>query len=143
MAITSHASAADLVDTAAAGHFNTLVAAVKAAGLVDTLKGPGPFTIFAPTDEAFAKLPPGTLENLLKPENKSQLQKILTYHVVAGRVTAKDVAKLDSAKTLAGESLTIHAGPAGVTVNNAHVTRTGIPASNGLIHVVDTVLLPQ
>ena len=100
--MVSNASAADLVDTAVAGQFNTLVAAVKAAGLVDALKGPGPFTVFAPTDEAFAKLPPGTLENLLKPENKDELRKILTYHVVAGQVTAKDVVKLDSAKTLEG-----------------------------------------
>ena len=94
LAMASPASAADIVDTAVAGHFNTLVAAVKAAGLVDTLKGPGPFTVFAPTDEAFAKLPPGTVENLLKPENKEKLRKILTYHVVAGNVMAKDVMKL-------------------------------------------------
>src|SRR5947199_5862249 len=104
----SIASAADIVDTAVAGKFNTLVAAVKAAGLVDTLKGPGPFTVFAPTDEAFAKLPPGTLEMLLKPENKAKLQSILTYHVVAGKVTAKQVVTLHSAKTLEGRSLTIH-----------------------------------
>jgi uncharacterized surface protein with fasciclin (FAS1) repeats len=143
LAMISKASAADIVDTAAAGHFNTLVAAVKAAGLVDTLKGPGPFTVFAPTDEAFAKLPPGTLENLLKPENKGQLQKILTYHVVAGQVTAEDVVKLDSAKTVEGGSLAIHAGNGGVMVNNAHVTKTDIAASNGVIHVIDTVLLPQ
>src|SRR4051794_3351694 len=124
LAAVSNASAADLVDTAMAGHFNTLAAALKAAGLVDALKGPGPFTIFAPTDEAFAKLPSGTLENLLKPENKAQLRKILTYHVVAGQVTAKDVVKLDSAKTLEGGSLTIHAGDSGVMVNNARVTST-------------------
>ena len=141
--MVSNASAADLVDTAVAGNFNTLVAALKAAGLVDALKGPGPFTVFAPTDEAFAKLPPGTLENLLKPENKDQLRKILTYHVVPGRVTAKDVVKLDSAKTLEGGSLTIHAGDGGVMVNNAHVTKTDIAASNGVIHVIDTVLLPE
>src|SRR5213593_2870292 len=109
LAMTSNASAADIVDTAVAGHFNTLVAAVKAAGLVDTLKGPGPFTVFAPTDEAFAKLPAGTLDNLLKPENQERLQKILAYHVVAGQVTAKDVEKLHSAKTLEGGSLTIRA----------------------------------
>jgi uncharacterized surface protein with fasciclin (FAS1) repeats len=143
LAMISNASAADIVDTAVAGRFNTLVAAVKAAGLVDALKGPGPFTVFAPTDEAFAKLPPGTLENLLKPENKTQLQKILMYHVVAGQVTAKDVVKLDSAKTLEGGSLTIHAGKGGVTVNNAHVTKADITASNGVIHVVDTVLIPE
>jgi len=102
LVMVSKASAADLVDTAVAGHFNTLVAAVKAADLVDALKGPGPLTVFAPTDEAFANLPPGTLENLLKPENKNQLRKILTYHVVAGQVTAKDAAKLDSAKNARG-----------------------------------------
>src|SRR4051812_32887924 len=143
LAMVSNVSAADLVDTAVAGHFNTLVAAVKAAGLVDTLKGPGPFTVFAPTDEAFAKLPPGTVENLLKPENKTQLQKILTYHVVAGHVTAKEVVKLPSAKTLEGGSLHVHAGNGGVMVNSAHVTKTDIAASNGVIHVIDTVLLPQ
>jgi uncharacterized surface protein with fasciclin (FAS1) repeats len=99
LALTSTASAADIVDTAVAGKFTTLVAAVKAAGLVDTLKGPGPFTVFAPTDEAFSKLPAGTLESLLKPENKAKLQSILTYHVVAGRVMSQDVVKLHSAKT--------------------------------------------
>ena len=143
LAMVSKASPADLVDTAVAGRFNTLVAALKAAGLVDTLKGPGPFTVFAPTDEAFARLPPGTLENLLKPENKDQLRKILTYHVVAGQVTAKDVLKRDSAKTLEGGSLTIHSGNGGVMVNNAHVTKTDVAASNGVIHVIDTVLLPE
>jgi uncharacterized surface protein with fasciclin (FAS1) repeats len=143
LALVSKASAADLVDTAAAGRFNTLVAAVKAAGLVEALKGPGPFTVFAPTDEAFAKLPPGTLENLLKPENKDELKKILTYHVVAGKATAKDVVKLDSAKTLEGGSVTIRQGNGGVTINNANVTKTDIAASNGVIHVIDTVLLPQ
>jgi len=143
LALISQASAADLVDTAVAGQFNTLVAAVKAAGLVDALKGPGPFTVFAPTDSPFAKLPPGTLENLLKPENKEQLRKILTYHLVAGEVMAKDVVKLQSAKTLEGESLKIHAGDGGVLVNNAHVTKTDIAASNGVIHVIDTVLLPE
>jgi uncharacterized surface protein with fasciclin (FAS1) repeats len=143
LAIVSTASAADIVDTAKAGHFNTLVAAVKVAGLMDALKGSGPFTVFAPSDEAFAKLPPGTLENLLKPENKDKLRKVLTYHVVAGRVTAKDVVKLDSAKTLEGGSLTIHADDQGVVVNNARVTTTDIAASNGVIHVIDTVLLPE
>ena len=143
LAMISHASEPDLVDTAVAGHFNTLVAAVKAAGLVDALKGPGPFTVFAPTDEAFAKLPTGTLENLLKPENKDELRKILTYHVVSGQVTAKDVLKRDSAKTLEGGSLTIHSGSGGVMVNNAHVTKTDVAASNGVIHVIDTVLLPE
>jgi uncharacterized surface protein with fasciclin (FAS1) repeats len=139
----SKASAADLVDTAVAGHFNTLVAAVKAAGLVEALKAPGPFTVFAPTDEAFAKLPAGTLENLLKPENKSQLQKILTYHVLPGQISSKDVVNLNSAKTLEGSSLTIRSGDGKVMVNNAHVVKTDIGASNGVIHVIDAVLLPE
>jgi uncharacterized surface protein with fasciclin (FAS1) repeats len=143
LAMLSKASAADIVDTAAASHFNTLVAAVKAAGLVDALKGPGPFTVFAPTDEAFAKLPAGTVENLLKPENVDQLKKILTYHVAPGKVMAEDVVKLTSAKTLQGGSLTIVAGGGGVMVNNAHVTKTDIVTSNGVIHVIDTVLLPK
>ena len=143
LALTSTASAADIVDTAVAGKFNTLVAAVKAAGLVDTLKGKGPFTVFAPTDEAFAKLPAGTLENLLKPENKEKLQQILKYHVVSGQVMAKDVMKMHSAKTLEGGNLTIEAGIGGVMVNQAHVTKTDIAASNGVIHVVDSVLLPK
>ena len=140
---SSTAFAADIVDTAIAGHFTTLVAAVKAAGLVDTLKGPGPFTVFAPTDEAFAKLPAGTLESLLKPENKAKLQKILTYHVVAGKVMAADVMKLSSAKTVEGENVAINVKNGGVMVNNAHVTKTDIIASNGVIHVIDTVLLPK
>src|SRR5579863_3633302 len=135
------ASAADLVDTAVAGKFNTLVAAVKAAGLVDTLKGPGPFTVFAPTDEAFARLPPGTLESLLKPENKAKLQSILTYHVVAGNVLAKDVVKIHSAKTMEGQSITIQAANDGVMVDGAHVIKTDIVTSNGVIHVIDSVIL--
>lgn len=139
----STASAADIVDTAIAGKFNTLVAAVKAAGLVDTLKGPGPFTVFAPTDEAFAKLPPGTLESLLKPENKAKLQSILTYHVVSGKVMAKDVVKLQSAKTVEGQNLTIKTVKGGVMVDNTHVTKTDIVTSNGVIHVIDSVLLPK
>ncbi len=143
LGLASAASAADIVDTAVAGNFNTLVAAVKAAGLVDTLKGPGPFTVFAPTDEAFAKLPAGTLDNLLKPENKEQLKKILTYHVVSGKVMAKDVVKLQSAKTVEGAEVAIKAGNSGVMVNNAHVTKTDIAASNGVIHVIDAVLLPK
>ncbi len=137
------ASAADIVDTAVAGKFNTLVAAVKAAGLVDTLKGPGPFTVFAPTDEAFSKLPAGTLETLLKPENKAKLQSILLYHVVPGRVLAQDVVNLDSAKTAEGQNVTIKIMNGGVMVNNAHVIKTDIAASNGVIHVIDTVLLPK
>ncbi len=140
---SSTASAADIVDTAVAGKFNTLVAAVKAAGLVDTLKGPGPFTVFAPTDEAFAKLPAGTLESLLKPENKAKLQSILTYHVVAGTVLAKDVVKLHSAKTLEGQNIAIKVVDGGVMVDAAHVTKTDIVTSNGVIHVIDSVLLPK
>jgi uncharacterized surface protein with fasciclin (FAS1) repeats len=140
---SSGASAADLVDTAIAGKFNTLVAAVKAAGLVETLKGPGPFTVFAPSDEAFAKLPAGTLESLLKPENKARLRSILTYHVVPGKVTAEEVVRLDSAKTVEGQSLAIRTMDGKVMVNNAHVLRTDIEASNGLIHVIDEVMLPQ
>jgi len=143
LAFTSLASAADIVDTAVAGGFTTLVAAVKAAGLVDTLKGPGPFTVFAPTDEAFAKLPPGTLDSLLKPENKAKLVSILTYHVVAGKVMAADVVKLKSAKTVEGESIAIKTADGGVMVDKAHVTKTDIETSNGVIHVIDTVLMPK
>jgi uncharacterized surface protein with fasciclin (FAS1) repeats len=137
------ATAADIVDTAVAGKFNTLVAAVKAAGLVDTLKGPGPFTVFAPTDEAFAKLPAGTLESLLQPENKAKLRSILLYHVVAGRVTAAEVVKLDLAKTAEGQNITIKTMNGKVMVNNAQVTKTDILASNGVIHVIDIVLMPK
>jgi len=143
LALTSAASAADIVDTAIAGQFNTLVAAVKAAGLVETLKGPGPFTVFAPTDEAFAKLPAGTLESLLKPENKAKLQGILTYHVVAGKVMAQDVVKLDSAKTVEGQSVSIKSSNGRVMVDNAHVTKADIMTSNGVIHVIDAVILPK
>jgi uncharacterized surface protein with fasciclin (FAS1) repeats len=143
LAVSSNAAAADIVDTAVAGHFTTLVAAVKAAGLVETLKGPGPFTVFAPTDEAFAKLPPGTLESLLKPENKAQLQNILKYHVVAGKVMADDVMKLSSAKTVEGQSIAIKTMNGGVMVNNVHVVKTDIIASNGVIHVIDAVMLPK
>jgi uncharacterized surface protein with fasciclin (FAS1) repeats len=144
LALTSAASAADIVETAvAAEQFHTLVAAVKAAGLVDTLKGPGPFTVFAPTDEAFAKLPAGTLESLLQPENQAMLRSILTYHVVPGMVMSQDVVKLSSAKTVEGRSVTIQSRNSGVMVNNAGVTKADIMASNGVIHVIDTVLLPQ
>ena len=122
--------------------FSTLVTAVKAAGLVDTLNSKGPFTVFAPTNEAFAKLPAGTVENLLKPENKEKLAAILTYHVVAGKVTAAQVVKLKSAATVNGKPLTIKADSAGVMVNDAKVTTTDVLASNGVIHVIDTVLLP-
>ena len=131
------------MDTAIAGKFNTLVAAVKAAGLVDTLKGPGPFTVFAPTDEAFAKLPEGTLEDLLKPENKAKLQSVLTYHVVPGKVMSRDAAKLNSAKTAQGSSIKIKATDNGVMVNDAHVVKADIAASNGVIHVIDKVILPE
>ena len=143
LALTSMASAADIVDTAVAGKFNTLVAAVKAAGLVDTLKGPGPFTVFAPTDEAFEKLPAGTLDSLLRPENKEKLQSILTYHVVPGKVMAKDVVKLKSAKTVEGRDVSVSTKGGGVMINNATVTKADIAASNGVIHVVDTVILPE
>jgi transforming growth factor-beta-induced protein len=133
----------DVVDTAvAAGSFKTLVAAVKAAGLVETLKGEGPFTIFAPTDEAFAKLPEGTLQDLLKPENKGKLQAILTYHVVSGRVMAGDVVKLNSAKTVNGKAVSIAVDGGKVSVDNANVIKTDIECSNGVIHVIDTVILP-
>jgi len=134
----------DIVDTAvAAGSFNTLVAAVKAAGLVDTLKGEGPFTVFAPTDDAFAKLPDGTVEDLLKPENKAKLAGILTYHVVPGKVMAADVVKLESAKTVQGQSITINAGDGGVKVDDANVVKTDIGTANGVIHVIDAVILPN
>ncbi len=134
----------DIVDTAvAAGKFNTLAKALQAAGLVDTLKGKGPFTVFAPTDEAFAKLPPGTVEDLLKPENKEKLTKVLTYHVVAGKVLAKDVVKLNEAKTVEGSDVKIKTEGGKVYVNNAQVISPDVKASNGVIHVIDTVLLPQ
>ena len=143
LALASTASAADIVETAVAGKFNTLVAALKAADLVDTLKGPGPFTVFAPTDEAFSKLPAGTLQTLLKPENKAKLQSILTYHVVAGKVMSHDVVKLHSAKTVEGGTVAITTGNGAVMVNNARVTKADIVASNGVIHVIDTVILPE
>ena len=132
----------DIVDTAVgAGSFKTLVTAVKAAGLVDTLKGEGPFTVFAPTDAAFAKLPKGTVEALL--QDKEKLAAILTYHVVPGKVMAKDVAGLSSAKTANGQSLSITAENGEVMVNNAKVVQVDIPCSNGVIHVIDTVVLPK
>ena len=134
----------DIVDTAvAAGDFKTLAAALQAAGLVDTLEGAGPFTVFAPTDEAFAKLPAGTVEDLLKPENKQKLVSILTYHVVAGDVMAKDVVKLSEVKTVNGKELKIMVEGGKVMVDGANVTKTDIQCSNGVIHVIDTVLLPQ
>jgi len=131
---------ADIVDTAvSAGSFTTLVAAVKAAGLVDTLKGPGPFTVFAPTDEAFAKLPAGTVDSLLKDIPK--LKKILTYHVVSGKVMAADAAKLKSAKTVEGSEIKIDASN-GVKINDSTVTTADVAADNGVIHIIDSVLLP-
>ena len=141
--LTPMTFAADIVDTAVAAKFNTLVAAVKAAGLVETLKGSGPFTVFAPTDEAFAKLPAGTVEDLLKPENKAKLTAILTYHVVPGKVTAAEVMKLDSAKTVQGNTLEIKKGSGGVMVNNARLVKADVMADNGVVHVIDSVLLPQ
>jgi uncharacterized surface protein with fasciclin (FAS1) repeats len=128
---------------AGAGQFNTLVAAVKAADLVETLQSPGPFTVFAPTDEAFAKLPAGTVDSLLLPENKDKLTAILKYHVVAGEVLAADVVKLTSADTVEGQSVMISASDSGVRVNDANVIKTDVMASNGVIHVIDTVLIPS
>ena len=143
-AMSAQAFAADVVDTAvAAGNFKTLVAAVQAAGLVDTLKGAGPFTVFAPTDEAFAKLPAGTVDDLLKPENKDKLVAILTYHVVPGKVMAADVAgKETKAKTVQGSEVTIVAAEA-VTVDGAKVVTADIVADNGVIHVIDAVIMPK
>src|SRR5512146_3221375 len=133
----------NIVDTAvSAGSFNTLAKALKAADLVDTLKGQGPFTVFAPTDQAFNNLPPGTLEVLLKPENKEQLRSILTYHVVPGRVTADDVVKLTSAKTVNGQEVRISVLKGVVRLNDAKVTKTDVAAANGLIHVIDRVIVP-
>jgi len=134
----------DVVDTAVgAGDFTTLVTAIKAADLVETLKGKGPFTVFAPTDEAFAKLPAGTVENLLKPENKQKLVSILTYHVVPGKVMASEVVKLADAKTVNGQSLTITVEGEMVMVDSAKVVKTDIECSNGVIHVIDAVVLPK
>ena len=133
-----------IVDIAAGNpDFSTLVAAVKAAGLVDTLSGPGPFTVFAPTNDAFAKLPAGTLDSLLKPENKDQLTAILTYHVVAGKVKAASVVKLDTAKTVQGTDVDITVDGATVKVDAANVVKTDIVAGNGVIHVIDSVILPN
>ena len=139
----SYAKKSDIVDTAvAAGQFSTLAAALEDGGLIATLKADGPYTVFAPTDEAFAKLPEGTVENLLKPENKQQLVEILTYHVVPGKVEASEVVKLDSAATANGQDLSITIKNEAVYVNNARVVKTDIETSNGVIHVVDTVILP-
>ncbi|MES2506588.1 MAG: fasciclin domain-containing protein [Verrucomicrobiota bacterium] len=144
--ISTQARAADdktIVGVAAgAGQFNTLVAAVKAAGLVETLSGEGPFTVFAPTDEAFAKLPAGALEDLLKPENKEKLTSILTYHVVSGKVMAADV-KSGDVKTVNGKEAALKVADGKVTIDKATVVKTDIAASNGVIHVIDTVLMPK
>jgi uncharacterized surface protein with fasciclin (FAS1) repeats len=134
----------DIVETAmAAGSFKTLAKALQAADLVDTLKGQGPFTVFAPTDDAFAQLPPATLNDLLKPENKNKLQRILTYHVVPGRVTSSDVVKLSTAKAVSGDTIDIKASGGTVMVDGARVVKTDVQASNGLIHVIDTVIMPE
>ena len=143
-AARAEAQGKDIVDTAvAAGQFKTLAAALQAAGLVDTLKGAGPFTVFAPTDAAFAKLPKGTVEDLLKPENKAKLTAVLTYHVVPGKVMAADVVKVKEAKTVQGGSLKVSTAGGTVKVDNANVVKTDIAASNGVIHVIDSVVLPK
>ncbi len=144
-ALAGPVRAADIVDTAASnGSFTTLVAALKAAGLVETLKGDGPFTVFAPTDAAFAKLPEGTVESLLKPENREQLRKVLTYHVVPGKVMSGDLAgKETTAATVEGSSVAIDAAGSGVTVDGATVTQADIDTDNGVIHVIDAVILPK
>jgi len=134
----------DIVDTAVgAGSFKTLVAGVKAAELVDVLKSKGPFTVFAPTDEAFAKLPKGTLETLLKPENKEKLQDILKFHVAAGKMEAKDVIRLRLLETVLGQDVEIGVSDEGVTINGAKIVKTDIQCTNGVIHVIDTVILPK
>jgi uncharacterized surface protein with fasciclin (FAS1) repeats len=142
--LPTHTQNRDIVDTAVAnGSFKTLAAALQAAGLVETLKGAGPFTVFAPTDAAFAKLPAGTVENLLKPENKAQLQAVLTYHVVPGKVMAAQVTKMNSAATVQGQNVRIQVKDGKVMVDNATVVTADVNASNGVIHVIDTVILPK
>ena len=141
--MASEAPSMDIVETAvAAGQFNTLAAALKAAGLVETLQSEGPFTVFAPTDEAFAKLPEGTVESLLKPENKDQLVAILTYHVVPGEYMASDVVGMDSATTVAGDDVSFTVAENGAMINDANIVKTDIRTSNGVIHVIDSVILP-
>ena len=141
--VAFNADRKDIVDTAVgAGSFKTLVAAVQAAGLVETLKGQGPFTVFAPTDEAFAKLPAGTVESLLKPENKEKLVAVLTYHVVPGKVMAADVVKLTEAPTVQGSKAKVKVADGTVMIDNAKVVKTDIETSNGVIHVIDAVILP-
>ncbi len=143
LTVAFKAESKDIVDTAVgAGSFKTLVAAVKAAGLVETLKGAGPFTVFAPTDEAFAKLPAGTVEALLKPENKESLVAVLTYHVVPGKVMAADVVKLTEAPTVQGSKAKVKVADGMVMIDNAKVVKTDIETSNGVIHVIDAVILP-
>ena len=143
-AVKAETAGKTIVEIAAgAEDFSTLVAAVKAAGLVDVLSSKGPFTVFAPTNEAFAKLPEGTVESLLKPENKEKLIAVLKYHVVPGKVMAKDVVKVDSAKTAQGSSVTVTVEGKTVKVDNATVVKTDIEASNGVIHVIDTVIIPE
>jgi len=138
----SHGSKTIVAVASEAGSFKTLVAAVKAAGLVDALQGEGPFTVFAPTDEAFAKLPAGTVENLLKPENREQLKAVLTYHVLPGKVMAAEVKPMQ-AKTVNGQKVNIQVVDNKVKVDNATVVKTDVMASNGVIHVIDTVILPK
>lgn len=141
---SSTAAKADIVATAeSAGQFKTLLAAVKAADLESTLKGPGPFTVFAPTDEAFAKLPAGTVDGLLKPENKEKLRAVLTYHVVSGNVPSSQAVKLTRAKTVNGKELRLDATSGGLEVNGAKVVKADVAASNGVIHVIDTVVIPE
>jgi uncharacterized surface protein with fasciclin (FAS1) repeats len=133
----------DIVDTAVAnGSFKTLAAALQAADLVDTLKGAGPFTVFAPTDAAFAKLPAGTVESLLEPKNKAQLQRLLTYHVVPGKVSSAAVGKLTTAQAVSGDPIKISGKGGKVMINNATVVTADVAASNGVIHVIDTVIMP-
>lgn len=140
----SYGKKSDIVDTAvAAGQFNTLAAALEAADLIGTLKGDGPFTVFAPTDDAFAKLPAGTVENLLKPENRDQLIAVLTYHVVPGKVMAEDVVSLSSATTVQGSNVDIAVIDGNVRIDNATVVAADVDASNGVIHVIDSVILPN
>ena len=145
LALSAQAYAADIVDTAvAAGNFKTLVAAVQAAGLADTLKGAGPFTVFAPTDEAFAKLPAGTVDDLLKPENKDKLVAILTYHVIPAKVMAADVTgKETKAKTVQGSEVTVNGNGGKVMVDGATVVSADVAADNGVIHVIDAVIMPK
>lgn len=143
-AAPSFAQEKDIVDVAtSAGDFSTLLAAAKAAGLVETLKGEGPYTVFAPTDEAFAKLPAGTVEDLLKPENRAKLKAILTYHVVPGKVMSKEVVKMSTAKTVQGQAVDIEVMDGKVMIDGAKVVQADIEAKNGVIHVIDTVILPD